>query len=536
MSAIPGIAGLAGNILNSQYNSALGNTLQQNLAGSQTENVFGSSVWTFINLVRIFQNATLIDEAGNAPILDLENPLGSVEQYKGIEWTPTPQSTFYQRLAYLFKIYLPFGEYKVPSPVDFGITDEDGWNGFTRLHVGDVSNLHYKGTIYDVYRVCNHIKYNYGQGFDGKYNPLFFNPASSPISPGATISDENLKIIENRDFFQTQLESFANWQWRIGVVVSWAFSEYSTLVSTDQAVSGNKAWEMANMAFELAQFLVLHQLGGYQEDWINNIMNKETSLAAVAKLDEAQIFASIANIKSMEEQLTTSFNSTISSIETKNLLAQGALDDLLATINSLYEDLENSTKEANQDLVMEYTAKIEALETAIALDAGNGITASDQTVYLLETMKMELERIKLWFAQIEEQQATQQVESGQPSTQNQIPTTNSEITETNADEALSLNPGVSIVSEIVAAQSPLVESSVSLPSDFNLAMAKATFQNFSQLANALTARAETAVESNAEPGPGSIQNIQATSKPPKFVWGINRFGRKIGIISPKTAK
>ncbi len=532
MSAIPGIAGLAGNILNSQYNSALGNTLQQNLAGSQTENVFGSSVWAFINLVRIFQDATLIDEAGNAPILDLQNPLGSVEQYKEIKWTPTAQSLFYQRLAYLFKVHLPIvGESKVPSPVDFGISDEEGWNGFTRLHVGDVSNLHYKGTIYDVYRVCNHIKYNYGQGFDGKYNPLFFNSLLDSIPDGVTPSPETQAIMQNRDFFQTQLESFANWQWRIGVVVSWAFSEYSTLVSTDQAVTGNKVWEMANMAFELAQFLVLHQLGGYQEDWINNIMNKETSLAAVAKLDEAQIFASIANIKSMEEQLTTSFQTTMDNIESKNILAQGALDQLLADISSLHEDMENSTKEANQDLVMEYTAKIEGLEAAIAL---NGGTPTPQTVYLLETMKMELERIKLWFAQIEEQQATQQVESGQPSTQNQIPITNSEITETNADEALSLNFGVSIVSEIVAAQSPLVESSVSLPSDFNLEMAKATFENFSQLAITLTARAETAVKSNAEPGPGSIQNIQATSKPTKFVYGFNRFGRYIGIIPPKT--
>jgi len=534
MSAIPGIAGLAGNILNSQYNSALGNTLQQNLAGSQTENVFGSSVWTFINLVRIFQDATLIDELGNPPVLDLENPLGSVEQYKGIEWSATPQSTFYQRLAYLFKVHLPIlGEFKVPSPVDFGISDEDGWNGFTRLHVGDVSNLHYKGTIYDVYRVCNHIKYNYGQGFDGKYNPLFFNPASSTISSGATPSPESLAIIENRDFFQTQLESFANWQWRIGVVVSWAFSEYSTLVSTDQAVSGNKAWEMANMAFELAQFLVLHQLGGYQEDWINNIMNKETSLAAVAKLDESQIFASIANIKSMEEQLTTSFNSTISSIESKNLLAQGALDGLLATINSLHEDLENSTKQANQDLVMEYTAKINALEATIAGDASNGITASDQTTYLLQAMKMELERIKLWFAQIEEQQATEQVKTGQPSTQNQIPTTNSEITETNADEATSLNFGVSIVSEIVASQSPLVESTIVLPSDFDLALAQATFENFSQQATVLLARTETAVESNAEPGTGSIQTIQSSSNPPKRVWGVNRALRQIGLRAPK---
>jgi len=92
--SISGITGLAGNILNSQYNSALGNTLQQNLAGSQTQNVFGSSVWTFINLIRIFQKANLVNKAGQTPIVDLENPLGTPEQFKAIKWKETEKSKF----------------------------------------------------------------------------------------------------------------------------------------------------------------------------------------------------------------------------------------------------------------------------------------------------------------------------------------------------------------------------------------------------------------------------------------------------------
>ncbi len=530
MNPTAGITGLAGNILNSQYNSALGNTLQQNLAGSQTENVFGSSVWTFINLIRIFQNAKLVDEKGNEPITGAENPLGSVEQYKTIKWVPTEKSTFYQRLAYLFKVHLPFvGEMKVPSPVDFGITGEEGWNGFTRVHVGDVSNLHYKGTIYDTYRACNHIKYNYGQGFDGKYNPLFFDADSVPENP----SSADQKIVESKDFFQAQLESFANTQWRIGVVVSWAFSEYSNLVSTDQAVSGNKAWEIANMAFELAQFLVLHQLGSYQEDWINNIMNKEIELGTEAKLDETQIFASIANIKSMEEKLTTDFNGLIVDLNSKNLLAEGALADLLTKVGSLHEEIENTTKEANQNLVAEYTAKIKALEATIESDSDRGVPVLDTTLWLVDTMKRELERIKLWFSKIEEDQASQEIKSATPSSQNEVPTTNGETTGTIAAEAISLNPGADSATEITESQSALAEGSVTLPSDFNLALAKETFVIFEQQANLLLSRMDAAVASSENPAPEPTQNVQSSSAPPKRVWGIKRLARSLGLIQKK---
>ncbi len=517
MNPSAGVTGLVGNILNSQYNSALGNTLQQNLAGSQTENVFGSSVWTFINLVRIFQDAQLVDAKGDAG--------GPVEEYKAIKWVPTEKSTFYQRLAYLFKVHLPFvGEMKVPSPVDFGITGEEGWNGFTRVHVGDVSNLHYKGTIYDTYRACNHIKYNYGQGFDGKYDPLFFNATvdSERTSP----VDEEIK--KSRDFFQAQLESFANVQWRIGVVVSWAFSEYSNLVSTDQAVSGNKAWEIANMAFELAQFLVLHQLGSYQEDWINNIMNEEIKLGTEAKLDETQIFASIANIKSMEEKITTIFNGLMDGLTAKNQLTDGALADVVTKVKSLHDKVENATKEANQAIVDEYAAKIKAIEKAIEIKRTEGLEVSGSTIRLVEAMKEQLERIKLWFSKIEEEQAAQEIKSETLSSQNQVPATNGVATGTNAAGAISLDPAAESAADISGDQNQLAEALVDLPADFNVAFAKADFLNTEKEVYELLDKLNAVVVANENPRPEQTQNVRSSLSQGKSGYYSTRlFGHKI---------
>ena len=517
--SISGITGLAGNILNSQYNSALGNTLQQNLAGSQTQNVFGSSVWTFINLIRIFQKANLVNKAGQTPIVDLENPLGTPEQFKAIKWKETEKSKFYKRLAYLFKFHLPLlGEMKVPSPVDFGIMDGEGWNGFTRVHVGDLANLHYKGTIYDTYRACNHVKYNYGQGFDGSFNPLYFDAEDAV---GQNISPENQAILESKDFFQTQLESFANTQWRIGVVVSWAFSEYSNLVSTDQAVTGNTAWEAANMAFELAQFLVLHQLGGFQEEWINGIMNKEIELGTEAKLDETQIFASIANIKSMEEQLTTEFESLLSGFESKNKLAAGALSELITQTNTLKEEIQKSTTESNAKLVEDYQARITALKMTINRNKDEGLDVQ-KAEFLVQTMELNLERIKTWFKIIEDQQAAIGKSTGTPSSQNQVPQLNGQATILSADEAFGINPAADSASGISTTQATLLEGVDTLPSDFNLAKAKADFVVFEQQANFFLARTETLAKPSGPPNTdGNLPPVQASTAK-KGSWGIRR--------------
>lgn len=504
--SISGITGLAGNILNSQYNSALGNTLQQNLAGSQTQNVFGSSVWTFINLVRIFQRAKLVDEAGQTPIVDLENPLGTPEQFKSIEWKETEKSKFYQRLAYLFKFHLPIlGEMKVPSPVDFGIMDGDGWNGFTRVHVGDLANLHYKGTIYDTYRACNHVKYNYGQGFDGSFNPLYFD-ADQEV--GQINSPENQAIVESKDFFQTQLESFANTQWRIGVVVSWAFSEYSNLVSTDQAVTGNMAWEAANMAFELAQFLVLHQLGGFQEEWINEIMNKEIALGTEAKLDETQIFASIANIKSMEEQLTTEFESLLSGFESKNKLAAGALSDLITKMNTLKEEMEQSIIDSNTRLLSDYEARIAALKVNIKTSRDEGQNV-EKAEFLVESMEMNLDRMKAWFKSTEDRLASTGKSKGTPSSQNNFPQINGETTTTAADEAIVSNPGANSALGISINQATLLKGVVTATSDLDMAEANTEFVVFEQQVSHLLAR----IESEATPSkqqPVNSKNVSST--------------------------
>jgi hypothetical protein len=528
-----GITGLAGNILNSQYNSALGNTLQQNLAGSQTENVFGSSVWTFINLVRIFQQAKLDADDEEEPIVGPENPVGEPSSYKALRWEATKKSAFYQRLAYLFKFHLPLlGEMKVPSPVDFGISDDEGWKGFTRLHVGDVANLHYKGSVYDTFRACNHVKYNYGQGFDGTFNPLFFGDDDDSLSTAGPLNrrqDEN-DVVETKDFFQSQLESFANTQWRIGVVVSWAFSEYSNLVSTDQAVADNKAWQATNMAFELAQFLVLHQLGGFQEDWINSIMNKEMELGAEAKLDETQIFASIANIKSMEEELTERLNSTIQDLEAKNMLANGALSDLIEKTDSLKEEIQSSTKESNDRLVADYEARLEALQITIDANKDRGLE-DQQAEYLVATMKAELDKIKLWFAEIEKAQAMGGAKDGKPSTQNQVPQLNGESVQTVAGESISLNPGADSVLETAGLQEPLQEGCTTLAEDFNLAKAKATFVVFEQQANQLLSRLTSVAETNGGP---EKTGVVTSTKTKKSSWGIRRFlGLKKG---PKSGR
>ena len=247
----------------SNYLSRLGNSINQNVFGSQITNTYGKQTSVFIDGVRLWEETTAFQASATDPTT------------LQLNFIPTPTSTgleWLQKIASFGGLDLGLIGRSVAENPFMG----NAWGGGISLNVGDLATLNYKGSQLSVNRAVNQMEYSPGSGVGN---------ASSIVG------------------IESQLQTFFKVIWGTVLISSLVFAEYSVTVAVDQDLAQNEEWQMANLALELAQILVLYLVVNYEDSFTTKLTNQEFLASNIAE-DSVSADQLESAIKDLEQKLS----------------------------------------------------------------------------------------------------------------------------------------------------------------------------------------------------------------------------------------
>jgi hypothetical protein len=417
MDVNAGLNALGAAVSNS-YQSFLGNTFSQNNYGSQVSNTFGKMTNVFIDAIRLWEET----------ILTL-NPNDPTQQI--LAFIPTPASL---RAEFLQKVASLGGM----GGADLGFigreTDAQGlsqWAGSTSLNIGDVATLNYKGTNVNVFRAVNQLQ---------------FCPGSGP---------ENL---ESFQAYEAQMMSFFYVVWGVGTLASLVFAEYSVTVAVDQDLQNNESWQIANLAMETAQILVLYLMGNFEDSKITSLMAQELQSASLAS-DDGQINRLEDSINDLQDKLQKQIDAMQVQISNLQLSTLDDLASLAESVSQIGLQAVQNTADQSQLFAIAMQNQVLLLNSLLV---GLGLEVEDESL---------LQELEATTSQAIEDASFNQEMSGmvkarvaalnaatKPATNTTVPVDNLTLTSANLDGGAALNPTLAEVSSLVEGASTVAQT------------------------------------------------------------------------------
>ena len=304
-------------LTSSAYNSILGNSLSQNILGSQISNSFGKKSEVFIDGIRLLEKIK-VDKDTN--LIDFE-PTGKSRALETAQW------------------FASLGGYVVFTGLLERKKDEEGrkvWAGLTKMNVGDVADLNYMGDNLNVYRAVNRLTYN------------------KPI-----------QAAEDFEHTQKRLLKFYTILWGAALITSLVFAQYSVTVAVDQSLAENKEWQLANMAMQIAQIIALTLIGMYESKFLLDLATEERNLAY---LDSNYIFLDSFQTKldELELRMQAQIDSLASNLTTWQATSTQKIQDLADAVTKQAEAIEQNKKELEEKMQNEMKKLKEDAEKQIA--------------------------------------------------------------------------------------------------------------------------------------------------------------------------
>lgn len=307
-------------LTSSAYNSILGNSLSQNILGSQISNSFGKKSDVFIDGIRLLEKIVLNSTTN---LIKFESTKGS----KRLEMA--------QKIASL-------GGYVLFTGLLERKNDEEGrkvWAGLTKMNVGDVAELNYMGDNLNVYRAVNRLTYN------------------KPLK-----DDEDLADFE---ITQKKLLKFYAVLWGAALITSLVFVQYSVTVAVDQSLAENKEWQLANMAMQIAQIIALTYVGMYESKFLLDLATEERNLAYLdsnrATLQEFQI-----ELNMLEERLQGQIDSLANQLNSWQATSKGDIEALTKEVQQQAKTIAENKKALQEQLQNEINELKKIFEKQIA--------------------------------------------------------------------------------------------------------------------------------------------------------------------------
>ncbi len=413
-----GIGFLNGAVSNA-FTSYLGNTLSQNNFGSQVTNTFGTMNTVFMDGIRLWEKTSCIDDPKLGKLLAFET---------------TPASMWMERLQ-------KFAGLGGLGP-DLGLItrekDSKGqsqWGGSTTLNVGDVATLNYKGDNVNVFRAVNQLTF----------------------CPGSTTDNAESFLP-----YEAQVQTFFKVMWTVGLLSSLAFQQYSVTVAVDQDVADNRNWQIANMAMEIAQYLVLYLANNYESSTLTSIATQEREAAAIASND-AQSLSISSQLGDMEQRLQQQISDLSSQVANLQVISPQSFKELQSEVSGLANKVAQTALEQKQMFAITTQNQMVLMQ---ALLDGLGYALEDVGLFaeMEETVEMAKAEAADAQAQLEATNAkAEALESASlPVSNSTVPADNAALTSANLDGASSLDPTavessavVDLVSEVATANATI---------------------------------------------------------------------------------
>ncbi|MCE2806447.1 MAG: hypothetical protein LW700_14770 [Gemmataceae bacterium] len=420
--------GLLNSTVSNAFSVFLGNTLTQNNFGSQVSNTFGTMNTVFMDGIRLWEQTKCVND----------RELGNV-----LAFLPSQASA---RMELLQKIAGLGG-----LGIDLGLIarekDEQGaptWGGATTLNVGDVATLNYKGDNVNVFRAVNQ---------------LTFSPGS------ATENAESFLL------YEAQIQTLFKVMWTVGLLASLVFKEYSVTIAVDQGLSDNRIWQIANIAMEAAQYLVLYLANSYESSTLTSLATQERTAAGIASND-AQSLSISAQLADLEDKLNDKIASLSSQISSLQVVSPEDFKSLQTEVNSLGLKIAQTALEQKQMFAVAMQNQLVVLE---AILEGLGMTMEDSG--LLAEMEETIELAKAQATEAQEILDSTSAKSDTLSSESlpvsnaDAPVDNSTLTSANLDEAASLNPTTAEVSGLVVQGGTIAGANLAVSGGQTLALA-----------------------------------------------------------------
>ena len=294
-------------LVSSSYASKLGNTLSQNVFGAQTTNTFGLQTAVFIDGIRLWE--AMAEWHTTDPTVILLN------------FAPTPVSLGFeklQQLASLGGLGVDLG--LIPRTSSSNPFRGNVWAGVTGMNIGDVASLNYKGDSLSVNRAVNQLSYSSGSGPE---NATDFLPR------------------------QSSLQTFFLVLWGTALLTSLVFVEYSVTIAVDQSVANNEDWQIANLAMEVAQMIVLYLLGNYETSYMTNLATNER-MAAELPSNDGTIDSLKKSMDDLEKKLQGEIDALASLVASLQATSSVDLTALTETVTQQGLDIANNAAVQSQ--------------------------------------------------------------------------------------------------------------------------------------------------------------------------------------------
>lgn len=304
-------------LTSSAYNSILGNSLSQNILGSQISNSFGKKSEVFIDGIRLLEKIK-VDKDTNL-----------------IDYEPTGKSRALETAQWLASL----GGYVVFTGLLERKKDEEGrkvWAGLTKMNVGDVAELNYMGDNLNVYRAVNRLTYN------------------KPIQDA-----------EDFEHTQKRLLTFYMILWGAALITSLVFVQYSVTVAVDQSLAENKEWQLANMAMQIAQIIALTLIGMYESKFLLDLATEERA-EAYLESNQLTLQAFQTEMDNLEQRMGDQINSLSLQLNTWQATSTQQFQDLADAVKKQAEAFAQHKKEIEEKLQNDMKKLKENLEGQLA--------------------------------------------------------------------------------------------------------------------------------------------------------------------------
>ncbi len=291
----------------SNYLSRLGNSINQNVFGSQITNTYGKQTSVFIDGVRLWEETTAFQASATDPTT------------LQLNFIPTPTSTgleWLQKIASFGGLDLGLIGRSVAENPFMG----NAWGGGISLNVGDLATLNYKGSQLSVNRAVNQMEYSPGSGVGN---------ASSIVG------------------IESQLQTFFKVIWGTVLISSLVFAEYSVTVAVDQDLAQNEEWQMANLALELAQILVLYLVVNYEDSFTTKLTNQEFLASNIAE-DSVSADQLESAIKDLEQKLSAKIDALTKVVTDNQVSTVAQFKSLIDTTAQLQTQLQTNLVASQQ--------------------------------------------------------------------------------------------------------------------------------------------------------------------------------------------
>lgn len=291
-------------LTSSSYSSILGNSLNQNILGTQTTNSFGMKSDVFVDGIRLLEKL----------IYDTR-----------FEFTPTSESKKLEK----FQTYASLGGLWMLTGVMKRQKDDKGrqvWAGLTRMNVGDVAELNYMGDNLKVYRAVNQLTYH------------------DPIATKTEVKKQQA-YIEDFKLMQDRLLTFYWVLWVAALITNLVFVQYSVTIAVDQSLADNKEWQIANMAMEIAQIIALLWLGWYESTFLVGLATEERASAYIQS-NNVFLESYDTKIDDLEQRMVIQLESVRSSLNVFQGTSKTDNTSFIDTVKNKEEEiLEKSKKQ-----------------------------------------------------------------------------------------------------------------------------------------------------------------------------------------------